>query len=72
MVPSLDNCRDAIDLMAKTQQGVKKPGSNIASRALRVFKVNWKEEEIKTLRPQIQSHTGVLQLALQMITMVSM
>lgn len=67
----VENCRGTVDLMCQTLQGVKRPGSNIAGQAFRVFKLNWKEDTIKTLRSQIQTHAGALQLALQMIIMVN-
>jgi hypothetical protein len=53
--------------MCQTLQGVKQPGSNVATQALRTFKLNWKEDQIRNLRSQIQSHNTALQLALQMI-----
>jgi hypothetical protein len=40
---------------------VKQNGSNVAAQALRVFRLNWKEDQIKTLRFQIQSHNTALQ-----------
>jgi hypothetical protein len=64
---SLGDCRVTVDSMCQTLQGVKKRGSNVAAQALRTFKLNWKEDQIGTLRSQIQSHNTALQLALQMI-----
>jgi hypothetical protein len=58
---SLGDCRVALDSMHKTLQGVKQTGSNVAAQMLRVFKLNWKEDEIKTLRSQIQSQNAALQ-----------
>lgn len=64
---SLGDCRVVLDSMHKTLQSVKKTGSNVAAQMLRAFKLNWKEDEIKTLRSQIQSQNAALQLALQAI-----
>jgi hypothetical protein len=67
VITSLDHCRGSVDNMYKTLQGVQKPSSNIAGQALRAFKLNWKDDQIRTLRSQIQTHNTALQLALQMI-----
>jgi Fungal N-terminal domain of STAND proteins len=67
VMASLGDCRVTVDNMCQTLQGVKQPGSNVAAQALRTFKLNWKEDQIRTLRSQIQSHNTALQLALQMI-----
>jgi hypothetical protein len=67
VVTSLDHCHRSVNRMRKTLQGVQKPSSNVVGQALRVFKLNWKEDQIKSLRSQIQSHNVALQLALQMI-----
>jgi hypothetical protein len=64
---SLGGCRVTVDSLCQTLQGVKKPGSNVATQTLRTFKLNWKEDHIRNLRSQIQSHNTALQLALQMI-----
>jgi len=61
VVASLGDCRVALDSMRQTLQGVKQSGSNVAAQMLRVFKLNWKEDQIKTLRSQIQSHNTALQ-----------
>jgi hypothetical protein len=53
--------------MNQTLQGIKGHGANITTQALRVFKLKWKEDDIKSLGPRIQSHNIVLQLALEMI-----
>jgi len=58
---SLGDCRVVLDSMHKTLQSVKKTGSNVAAQMLRAFKLNWKEDEIKTLRSQIQSQNAALQ-----------
>jgi hypothetical protein len=68
VIASLGDCRVTVDSMCQTLQGIKQPGSNLAAQALRTFKLNWKEDQIRTLRSQIQSHNTALQLALQMIS----
>jgi Fungal N-terminal domain of STAND proteins len=67
VIASLGDCRATVDSMCQTLQGVQQCGSNVAAQALRVFKLNWKEDQIRSLRFQIQSHNTALQLALQMI-----
>ena len=42
--------------------------SQFFKSAVQVFKMNFKEEDIKTLRAQIQSHSSAMQMILQMIT----
>jgi hypothetical protein len=69
VIASLDHCRSAVRKMCQTLQGIKKSSSTVAGQALRVFKLNWKQDQIKTLRSQIQTHNTALQLALQMINL---
>jgi uncharacterized protein YoxC len=61
VVASLGDCRGALDTIRQALQNVKQNGSNVAAQALRVFRLNWKEDQIKTLRSQIQSHNTALQ-----------
>jgi hypothetical protein len=67
VVTSLNRCCETVTRMHGTLKEVQKPSSNMFGQALRVFKLNWNEDQIKTLRSQIQTHNAALQLALQMI-----
>ena len=68
VVTSLDHCRKTVGRMHVTIKDSKKPSSNVVGQAFRVIKMNWNEDQIRTLRSQIQAHNSALQLALQMIT----
>jgi hypothetical protein len=68
VVTSLDHCCETVGRMHVTMKDFKKPSSNVVGQALRVIKMNWNEDQIRTLRSQIQAHNSALQLALQMIT----
>jgi hypothetical protein len=68
VVTSLNHCCKTVGRMDVTIQEFQKPSSNVVGQALRVIKMNWNEDQIRTLRSQIQTHNSALQLALQMIT----
>jgi len=61
VVASLSDCSRALDTMRQALQSVRQNGSNVAAQALRVFRLNWKEDQIKASRSQIQSHNTALQ-----------
>jgi hypothetical protein len=68
VVTSLNHCCATVGNMHLTIRELQKPSSNVVGQALRVIKMNWNEDRIRTLRSQIQTHNSALQLALQMIT----
>jgi len=64
---SLADCRNTIEKLNASLSGIKNSGSNVASQMLRTFKLNFKEDELRKLKAEIQTHNTALQLALQMI-----
>ncbi len=67
VIGSLSDCRDTVERMSEALKGVQQRQSNIATQAFRTLKLNLKEEQINSLRTQIQRHNTTLQLALQTI-----
>ncbi|KAE9366410.1 hypothetical protein N431DRAFT_386751 [Stipitochalara longipes BDJ] len=67
VVTSLDHCCETVGRLHGSIKEIQKPSSNMVGQALRALKLNWNEDQIKTLRSQIQIHNAALQLALQMI-----
>jgi hypothetical protein len=66
---ALAGCREAVDKLHRALQGFKKEGSNVASQAIRSLKLNWKSDQINTLRSHLHSHNTSLQLGLQIINL---
>jgi hypothetical protein len=69
VVEALDDCRVTVEKFKASLTGLEHKGSNDAVQALRAFKLQHREEELKTFRAQVQTHNTALQLVLQMINM---
>lgn len=61
---TLETFSQTLESFGKAQHGK----SNVFKSATQAFKLNIKEDEIRTLRAQLHSHTAAMQMVLQMIT----
>lgn len=68
---NLDSCQATLDRFNSTVNGLNTAGTSIASRAGRQVRLDWNKDQIATWRSQLQTHTGALNLALQMIILLA-
>jgi hypothetical protein len=56
VVGALDDCRATVEKFEASLKGLESKGSNVTAQALRAFKLQYREEGLRTFRAQVQTH----------------